>query len=154
MTNGEHQNSSSSSSFIQSVLKSANLPILSHSTSFSTLSILGNSSSQQSSSPNDNNNNSLTSQNNSSSNIIIRNSSNSNLLSSEFEDTCTITSALKHYLIHLKEPIMTFLFNQQFLAACRKENLNERVLEIHKLLHSLPILNFEALELLMKHLNK
>ena len=36
------------------------------------------------------------------------------------DDTCTITSALKHYLIHLREPLMTFAFNQQFLSSCRE----------------------------------
>lgn len=71
-----------------------------------------------------------------------------------FDDTCTITSALKHYLIHLKEPLMTYANNQQFLMACRQENLIDRVSEIHKLLHSLPPSNVEALELLMRHLNK
>lgn len=40
-----------------------------------------------------------------------------------FDDTCTITSALKHYLIHLKEPLMTYASNQQFLMACRKCHL-------------------------------
>jgi hypothetical protein len=68
------------------------------------------------------------------------------------EDTCTITSALKHYLIRLREPLMTFSFNQQFLNACKIENLAEKVKTIHKILHSLPSLNYEALEMLMKHL--
>ena len=49
---------------------------------------------------------------------------------------------------------MTFSYNQQFLVACRKENLIERMSEIHKLLNALPPLNFEALKLLMRHLYK
>lgn len=59
--------------------------------------------------------------NNSNTNLITNNSnsgSNNNMI--ESDDTCTITSALKHYLIHLKEPLMTFSFNQQFLNTCSK----------------------------------
>jgi hypothetical protein len=72
----------------------------------------------------------------------------------ETEDTCTITSALKHYLIHLKEPLMTFEYNQQFLIACNKEPLRERICEIHRLLFLIPEFNYEAIELLIKHLYK
>ncbi len=78
------------------------------------------------------------------------------------DDTCTITSALKHYLIHLKEPLMTFKFNQQFLDAClrSKDNPNDtdsvcqKFCELHTLVHQLPEQNFELLQLLMRHLNK
>ena len=35
-----------------------------------------------------------------------------------------------------------------------KENLTERIVEIHKLINSLPQLHYEAIELLMKHLYK
>ncbi len=67
--------------------------------------------------------------NSTSSTSISRNYSASNLpnnvstnsFGSELsEDACTITSALKHYLIRLKEPLMTFMYNQQFLNACSK----------------------------------
>lgn len=147
-TNADNQ-STSSTSFIQSVLKSANLPLISHSSSYSTLSF---NTSQNS---NDNNNNSLDHKSISPSNIT-GNNSKSNLVinGSDSDETCTITSALKHYLIHLKEPLMTFQYNQQFLTACRKESFKERIVEIHGLLHSLPPLHLEAIELLVKHLHK
>lgn len=55
------------------------------------------------------------------SNLNLANSSNNNNNNSlESDDTCTITSALKHYLIHLKEPLMTYSYNQQFLNTCSK----------------------------------
>lgn len=140
--NGTSENgSNSSSSLIQSVLKSANL--ISHSSSYSTLSF--NTSLHS----NENSSNSLeqkSTANNSKSNLGFN--------GSEYEDTCTITSALKHYLIHLKEPLMTFQYNEEFLAACRKESFVDRITEIYKLLHMLPPLHFEAIELLIKHLQK
>lgn len=133
--------SNSSSSLIHSVLKSANL--LSHSSSYSTLSF------NISHHSNENSHNSLENKSvvNNSKSILGANGS-------ESEDTCTITSALKHYLIHLKEPLMTFQFNQQFLAACRKELFIDRITEIYKLLHMLPPFHFEAIELLIRHLQK
>jgi hypothetical protein len=47
---------------------------------------------------------------------------------------------------------MTFSYNQQFLMACRKDSLLERITEIHKLLLALPELHYEAIRLLMRHL--
>jgi hypothetical protein len=163
-TNGitNDHNSSQNSSFISNVLKSANIPIISHSSSFSTLSFLvnhhTNTNGKETNGTNGHNNHENNSTGSSSPSaqtqiVLARNNSSSNL-STDTEDTCTITSALKHYLIHLKEPLMTFSFNQQFLVACRKENITEKIVEIHKLLHQLPTLNFEALELLMNHLHK
>ena len=35
-----------------------------------------------------------------------------------------------------------------------KDTLTEKIVEIHRLIHSLPPINLEALELLMKHLYK
>lgn len=158
ITNDHNSSSSQNSSFISNVLKSANIPIISHSSSFSTLSFLVNhqsnsNSNKETNGHNHNENNSTGSSSPSAQTQLARNNSSSNL-STDIEDTCTITSALKHYLIHLKEPLMTFSFNQQFLIACRKENITEKIVEIHKLLHQLPPLNFEALELLMNHLHK
>ncbi len=89
--------------------------------------------------------------NNSNINLINNNNSNNSL---ESDDTCTITSALKHYLIHLKEPLMTYSYNQQFLNTCKIENISDRIIEIHKLIYSLPAQNREAIEILMKHLFK
>lgn len=71
---------------------------------------------------------------------------------STLDDTCTITSALKHYLSHLKEPLMTFALNSQFLQAYNIGSLRKRVIEIHKLLSQLPTNNFLALQLVMTHL--
>lgn len=94
------------------------------------------------------------SRNNSNLNLANGNSNNNNNNSLESDDTCTITSALKHYLIHLKEPLMTYSYNQQFLNTCKIENISERITEIHKLLNALPAYNREAIEILMKHLFK
>jgi len=117
-------------SLMVSVLKNT----LPHSSSSSTLSLSAQSAHnlpdmnhlhQNSSSPEPASNN----MNSTSSTSISRNYSASNLpnnismnsFGSELgEDTCTITSALKHYLIRLKEPLMTFSYNQQFLNACSK----------------------------------
>jgi hypothetical protein len=162
ITNDHNSSSSQNSSFISNVLKSANIPIISHSSSFSTLSFLVNHQTNSNSKETNGTNGHSNHENNSTGSAspstqtqiaLGRNNSSSNL-STDTEDTCTITSALKHYLIHLKEPLMTFSFNQQFLIACRKENITEKIVEIHKLLHQLPPLNFEALELLMNHLHK
>ena len=80
-------------------------------------------------------------------------SSSSSSSSSSSEDTCTVTSALKYYLIHLREPLMTFRYNQQFLDALECPSLAEKFSEIHRLLHSLPEINFELLHLLVRHLH-
>lgn len=115
--NTDHSNSSSLA------LKSIHL---SNSSSSSTLSLLNNNNVQTTDSLTLNQLAALTLPTtpvltNSSSNIN-RNNSSTNLNNNLFEsdDTCTITSALKHYLIHLKEPLMTFSFNQPFLNACSK----------------------------------
>lgn len=140
----------STTSLIVSVLKNT----IPHSNSSSTINLQSTA---------DGSNNQQSSQTSPDSNNISRNSSSTNLqhntngnntsfVSEVSEDTCTITSALKHYLIRLKEPLMTFSYNQQFLNACKIENLPEKVKTIHKLLLSLPALNYEALEMLMKHL--
>ena len=67
-------------------------------------------------------------------------------------DTCTITSALKYFLIHCNEPLMTFKFNNDFLKTVRIDNLVERLIEINYLLEKLPQINFNVLKILMKHL--
>lgn len=69
-------------------------------------------------------------------------------------DTCTITSALKHYLLHLREPLMTYKYNQQFLDACSLPSMSDKFTEIHKLVHSLPDINYELLDVLVSHLSR
>lgn len=98
----------STASLMVTVLKNT----IPHSTSSSTISLT-------------NQNADIVSPDTSTVNYMTKNHSNSNLLNTSeiSEDTCTITSALKHYLIRLKEPLMTFSFNQQFLNACSKSYL-------------------------------
>lgn len=129
-----------------------NFSLLSHSNSSSTLNNTQNANNNTNNN-NQSSNEAATLNNSNSTSLITRNNSNSNL-QSDFDDTCTITSALKHYLIHLKEPLMTFHFNQQFLYSCKKENMSDRLTEIHRLIHMLPPLNFEVLEALIKHLHR
>lgn len=131
----------SNSNHTPSLISSIKSNILSHSSSFTTLNFLSSSSNNANSNNSNENHASTTcssqstlvssspiqnqvqiatiARNGSSNTNLMSNSSSSNN-SSELEDTCTITSALKHYLIHLKEPLMTFSYNQQFLIACRK----------------------------------
>ena len=91
----------------------------------------------------------------SNSNNSNSNSSNNNLdlsNSGDEVDTCTITGALKYFLIHCNEPLMTFKYNNDYLKTVRIENLSERLIEINYLLEKLPVINFNALKVLMKHL--
>jgi hypothetical protein len=135
-SNSEIQLNDQISSSQNSIATKSSIP---NSTSLTTLSLLTNSNNnnnnqieylnQVNQTPKNTNNISISANSNtpaSSTNSFTRNHSNSNLLNSngipETEDTCTITSALKHYLIRLKEPLMTFSYNQQFLNACRKCN--------------------------------
>ena len=160
-SNNDPTSHQSTASLMVTVLKNT----IPHSTSSSTLSLSNQNTENVSS---DTSSNNMT-KNHSSSNLLTNNNS---FVSEISEDTCTITSALKHYLIRLKEPLMTFSYNQQFLNACSKtqfvihrfdkglidifylgiDNFTERVVMIHKLLFSLPTLNFEAIKMLMKHL--
>ncbi|CAG2165864.1 unnamed protein product [Oppiella nova] len=69
-------------------------------------------------------------------------------------ETKTITSALKTYFRNLPEPLMTFRLHIAFIAAAKHENKVQRIEAIHCLVHKLPALNLEMLELLVKHLCK
>ncbi|XP_060063542.1 rho GTPase-activating protein 26-like isoform X2 [Ylistrum balloti] len=64
----------------------------------------------------------------------------------------TVTSAVKHYLRSLPEPLMTFKFHSDFIAAAKQESKTLRIHDIHTLVHKLPEPNFEMLELLIRHL--
>ncbi|KAL4229766.1 Rho GTPase-activating protein 42 [Mactra antiquata] len=73
--------------------------------------------------------------------------------STQFE-TKTITSAVKHYLRTLPEPLMTFKLHADFISAAKRESQNLRLMDIHTLVHKLPECNFEMLELITGHLRR
>ena len=145
-TSSSNHNTNSHHSLFSSVIKSTvnNFYLLSHSSSSSTLNAFKNDSNHSNSNTQGHLMDSPSIGQHSSSSTMTRNNSNSNLnnvsytttqsMSSyhgggnnDLEDTCTITSALKHYLIHLKEPLMTYHFNQQFLNTCRKRLLKRSI---------------------------
>ncbi|XP_067637566.1 rho GTPase-activating protein Graf isoform X2 [Eurosta solidaginis] len=66
----------------------------------------------------------------------------------------TIASALKTYLRNLNEPLMTYRYHSGFIDAAKQESLNQRVHEVHKLVHKLPQANFEMLDLVIRHLTE
>ncbi|XP_030381531.1 rho GTPase-activating protein 26 isoform X2 [Scaptodrosophila lebanonensis] len=66
----------------------------------------------------------------------------------------TIASALKMYLRNLSEPLMTYHYHSSFIEAAKKDNLNQRVNEVHKLVHKLPQPNFEMLDIVIRHLTE
>ncbi|XP_045205327.2 rho GTPase-activating protein Graf-like isoform X3 [Mercenaria mercenaria] len=69
-------------------------------------------------------------------------------------ETKTITSAVKHYLRTLPEPLMTFKLHADFISAAKRESQNLRLLDIHTLVHKLPEANFEMLDLIVAHLRR
>ncbi|XP_043560986.1 oligophrenin-1 isoform X2 [Chiloscyllium plagiosum] len=73
------------------------------------------------------------------------------LQSSEWEIK-TITSALKHYLRNLEEPVMTYKLHRELVSASKSDNLDYRLGAIHSLVYKLPEKNREMLELIIKHL--
>ncbi|KAM7346400.1 GTPase regulator associated with FAK isoform 2-T3 [Cochliomyia hominivorax] len=66
----------------------------------------------------------------------------------------TIASALKTYLRNLNEPLMTYRYHSGFIEAAKQENLNQRVHEVHKLVHKLPQSNLEMLDMVIRHLTE
>ncbi|TGZ39803.1 hypothetical protein CRM22_011258 [Opisthorchis felineus] len=68
-------------------------------------------------------------------------------------ETHMLTSAVKHFVRNLDEPLVTFALHHEFLAAI-KRNPSERVQEVSRLLNLLPRENQRALQLLMSHLAK
>ncbi|XP_060531774.1 rho GTPase-activating protein 26 isoform X3 [Cylas formicarius] len=67
-------------------------------------------------------------------------------------ETKTITSALKTYLRNLPEPLMTYRYHNDFIAAVKKESRQQRIHEVHKLIYKVPKTNFDVLKILVKHL--
>ncbi|XP_023034886.1 rho GTPase-activating protein Graf isoform X2 [Drosophila willistoni] len=66
----------------------------------------------------------------------------------------TIASALKMYLRNLNEPLMTYQYHSGFIEAAKKESLNQRVNDVHKLVYKLPQPNFEMLDMVIRHLTE
>ncbi|XP_066242346.1 rho GTPase-activating protein 10 isoform X2 [Saccopteryx leptura] len=64
----------------------------------------------------------------------------------------TITSALKHYLRSLPEPLMTYALHGDFIVPAKSGSPESRVNAIHFLVHKLPEKNKEMLDILVKHL--
>ncbi|XP_072913991.1 oligophrenin-1 [Hemitrygon akajei] len=73
-------------------------------------------------------------------------------LQSDEWDMKTITSALKHYLRNLEEPVMTYKLHKELLTASKSDNLDYRLGAIHSLVYKLPEKNREILELIIRHL--
>lgn len=67
-------------------------------------------------------------------------------------ETKTITSALKTYLRHLPEPLMTFRYHNGFIAAVKNDSRDSRVNDVHTLIYRLPKINFDVLKMLIEHL--
>ncbi|KAF6778471.1 hypothetical protein AHF37_01886 [Paragonimus kellicotti] len=70
--------------------------------------------------------------------------------------TCDIhllTGAVKHFVRHLDEPLMTYSLHYSFLNAIKK-NPADRLQELGRLLSQLPAQNREALKALIVHLAK
>ncbi|KAG5444450.1 Rho GTPase-activating protein 42 [Clonorchis sinensis] len=68
-------------------------------------------------------------------------------------ETHMLTSAVKHFVRNLDEPLVTFALHHEFIAAI-KRNPSERVQEVARLINLLPRANQRALQLLMSHLAK
>ncbi|XP_032312012.1 rho GTPase-activating protein 26 isoform X2 [Drosophila ananassae] len=66
----------------------------------------------------------------------------------------TIASALKMYLRNLSEPLMTYRYHNDFIESAKIETLNQRINEVHKLVHKLPHINFEMLDMVIFHLTE
>lgn len=71
---------------------------------------------------------------------------------SDLMESKTIASALKQFLRHLGEPLMTYGLHNKFIAAAKTENRKQRISEVHALVHRLPKPNFEMLEIVIRHL--
>ncbi|XP_072352193.1 rho GTPase-activating protein 10 isoform X4 [Scyliorhinus torazame] len=67
-------------------------------------------------------------------------------------ETKTITSALKHYLRYLPEPLMTYKLHGEFISLAKCASPESRIKPIHSLIHKLPEKNREMLDILIKHL--
>lgn len=93
---------------------------------------------------------------------------------SDLIESNTIASALKMYLRNLSEPLMTYRYHNDFIESASLysitkffqkhnknliniteiETLNQRINEVHKLVHKLPHINFEMLDMVIFHLTE
>ncbi|XP_055692236.1 rho GTPase-activating protein Graf [Lutzomyia longipalpis] len=71
---------------------------------------------------------------------------------SDLLESKTIASALKHYLRNLNEPLMTFRYHKDFIAAAKMDTRIQRLSQVHTLVYRLPKSNFEMLEIVIRHL--
>uniref|UniRef100_A0A336MDA1 CSON015484 protein n=1 Tax=Culicoides sonorensis TaxID=179676 RepID=A0A336MDA1_CULSO len=69
-------------------------------------------------------------------------------------ETKTIASALKHYLRHLSDPLMTYRLHDSFITAAKQETRAHRISDIHILVHRLPKSHFQMLDIVINHLQK
>ncbi|XP_053683198.1 rho GTPase-activating protein Graf [Sabethes cyaneus] len=72
--------------------------------------------------------------------------------SSDVLESKTIASALKHYLRNLNEPLMTFRLHHSFISAAKQETRQQRINDVHQLIHRLPKSHFEMLDIVIRHL--
>lgn len=72
--------------------------------------------------------------------------------SSDVLESKTIASALKHYLRNLNEPLMTFRLHHSFISAAKQETRQQRINDVHQLIHRLPKSHFEMLDIVVRHL--
>uniref|UniRef100_A0AAG5DQ76 Rho GTPase-activating protein 26 n=1 Tax=Anopheles atroparvus TaxID=41427 RepID=A0AAG5DQ76_ANOAO len=70
----------------------------------------------------------------------------------EILESKTIASALKQYLRHLNEPLMTFRLHHAFIAAAKQETRSQRINEVHQLVYKLPKSRFDMLDIVVRHL--
>ncbi|KAG1136911.1 hypothetical protein G6F37_011638 [Rhizopus arrhizus] len=68
-------------------------------------------------------------------------------------DICSVTSILKQYFRELPNPLLTYQFYSKFIDAVSMNHEQERIDKFYELLSQLPKVNYDTLELLMKHLH-
>ncbi|XP_055620533.1 rho GTPase-activating protein Graf isoform X2 [Toxorhynchites rutilus septentrionalis] len=72
--------------------------------------------------------------------------------SSDVLESKTIASALKQYLRHLNEPLMTFRYHHSFITSAKQETRQQRINDVHQLIHRLPKSHFDMLDIVIRHL--
>jgi hypothetical protein len=73
---------------------------------------------------------------------------------SQEQDINVATGLLKLYFRELKGPLLTYEYYESYLDAARISDYDERMFAIKSLLHVLPLVNYNTLEYLMRHLNR
>ncbi|KAI8452219.1 hypothetical protein BY996DRAFT_7241680 [Phakopsora pachyrhizi] len=71
-----------------------------------------------------------------------------------FNDISAITSTLKNYFRQLPNPLFTFELHEAFVAVAGMAQENIRLEALERVIYQLPLIHFETLKVLMKHLNK